>query len=140
MNETISPKRQPASTSVWRNGLRLATGLFFAGVGLHHYLDPTPYLAIMPAYLPLPLELVYLSGFFEILGGIGLLIERTRRWSAWGLIALLAAVYPANINMLVNDIYLPDMPKERWILWLRMPLQFVFGWAVFVSGGLRIKR
>ena len=80
------------------------------------------------------LELVYLSGFFETLGGIGLVVPATRRFAAWGLVALLIAVYPANINMLVNDIYLEDMPRERWMLWARMPLQFLLGLAVLWSG------
>ena len=113
--------------------------VFFTGVGIHHFTDPAPYLAIMPPYLPAHIELVYISGIFEVLGGIGLLVPKTRRWAAWGLIALLVAVYPANIHMLVNDVYLPDMPKERWILWARMPMQFVFGWATFVAGGLSLR-
>ena len=93
----------------------------------------------MPPYLPAHIELVYISGIFEVLGGIGLLVPQTRRWAAWGLIALLVAVYPANIHMLVNDVYLPDMPQERWILWARMPMQFILGWATFVAGGLRLR-
>ena len=114
--------------------VRVITAVFFAGVGVHHFLDPTPYLAIMPPYLPWHLELVYVSGVFEILGGMGLLWVRTRRTAAFGLIALLIAVYPANLHMLLNDVYLPDMPKERWILWLRMPLQFVFALSVLWVG------
>ena len=122
---------------LWNRVLRWLTSVFFVTVGTHHFLDPAPYLAIMPPYLPWHLALVYISGFFEILGGIGLLIPKTRKTAAWGLIALLIAVYPANIHMLVNDVYLPDMARERWLLWLRMPLQFLMGWAVFIGGNLR---
>jgi uncharacterized membrane protein len=82
------------------------------------------------------LELVYISGFFEIAGGLGLLAPQTRRPAAWGLLALLVAVFPANIHMLVNEVYLPDMPREPWLLWARMPLQFVMAAMVAASGGL----
>ena len=121
----------PMSRSVFRTILAIS----FIVVGILHFTNPAPFVSIMPSYLPWHLELVYLSGVFEILGGTGLLIPFTRRWAMWGLIALLVAVYPANINMLVNVIYLDDMPQERWILWVRMPLQFFIGWGVLWSGG-----
>ena len=113
---------------------RIPFALSFVVVGIVHFTSPDPFISIMPAYLPWHLELVYLSGFFEILGGVGLLIPKTRRLAAWGLIALLVAVFPANINMLVNDIYLDGMPHERWLLWLRMPLQLVMALCVLWSG------
>lgn len=121
------------TTKSW---LRFAMGAFFTGVGVHHFVDPTPYLAIVPPYLPSHLLLVQVSGFFEILGGVGLCIGSTRRPAAWGLIALLVAVFPANIHMLVNDVYLPNMPHERWLLWARMPMQFVFAAAVLWTGDI----
>ncbi|MGB0647565.1 MAG: DoxX family protein, partial [Bradymonadia bacterium] len=93
---------------------RIVISGFFVSVGIHHFIDPTPYLVIMPPYLPAHLELVYISGVFEMLGGLGLLIKRVRMFAGWGLIALLIAVYPANIHMLINEVYLPDMPKEKW--------------------------
>lgn len=118
---------------------RLIISTFFISVGVHHFVDPTPYLAIMPPYLPAHLALVYISGVFEILGGVGLFLKTTRAFSAWGLIALLIAVYPANIHMLVNEVYLPDMPKEKWLLWLRMPLQFILGWLIYWTNDLSKK-
>jgi uncharacterized membrane protein len=121
---------------MYRSIFRLFLALSFVVVGVLHFTNPKPFLSIMPQYLPWHLELVYLSGFFEILGGIGLVVPATRRFAAWGLVALLIAVYPANINMLVNDIYLEGMPRERWMLWARMPLQFLLGLAVLWSGGI----
>ena len=115
---------------------RIVISGFFVSVGIHHFIDPTPYLIIMPPYLPAHLELVYMSGVFEMLGGLGLFIQRVRMFAGWGLIALLIAVYPANIHMLINEVYLPDMPKEKWLLWLRMPLQFVLGWLVYWANDL----
>ena len=119
---------------MYRSITRVPFALSFIAVGILHFTSPDPFVSIMPAYLPWHLELVYLSGFFEILGGIGLMIPMTRRIAAWGLLALLVAVYPANINMLVNDIYLDDMPKERWLLWVRMPLQFLMAIGVLWTG------
>ena len=107
----------------------------YVAVGITHFTDPATFVAIVPPALPAPLLLVHISGVFEILGGVGLLVPRTRRAAAWGILALLVAVYPANIHMLVNEVYLPDMPRERWLLWARMPMQFVFAaWVAWVGG------
>ena len=121
---------------MYRSIFRVPFALSFVVVGVLHFINPSPFVSIMPKYLPWHLELVYLSGVFEILGGFGLIIPMTRRYAAWGLIALLIAVYPANVNMLVNDIYLDDMPHERWLLWARMPLQFLMGLGVLWSGDI----
>ena len=111
-------------------------GIAFTWVGIQHFVDPEPFVHIVPSYLPWALELVYLSGVFEILGGIGLLIPRTRKMAAWGLIALLIAVYTANIYMLTDEVYFKDMPHEPWLLWLRMPFQFLFAAGVLWTGGI----
>jgi uncharacterized membrane protein len=104
--------------------------LSFVWVGISHFTHPETFLAIMPDYIPWHLELVYLSGAFEIAGGLGMLYAPTRRWAGYGLLALLVAVYPANIYMLTEEIYLAGMPHEKWLLWLRMPLQFVMAAVV----------
>ena len=116
--------------------IRVPIGLSFIAVGILHFTDPAPFIAIMPPYLPGPEQLVAISGFFEVLGGAGLLSKRLRRPAAWGLLALLVAVYPANVHMLMNDVYLPDMPQDRWILWVRMPFQLIFAAGVAWSAGL----
>jgi uncharacterized membrane protein len=74
--------------------------------------------------------LVYISGFFEILGGIGLLVPPVSRAAAWGLIALFIAVFPANINQAVNNIPIEGIPHNQLLYWLRLPFQAVFiAWA-----------
>jgi len=67
--------------------------LFFIGAGTLHFTNASFYLTIMPTILPYPLALVYLSGAFEILGGIGVLVPACRRVAGYGLIALLIAVF-----------------------------------------------
>ena len=108
--------------------------LFIAG-GLNHFVSPGVYLKIMPDYLPWPLALVYVSGFFEVLGGGGLAIPQLRRAAGWGLIALLVAVFPANVDMLINADQFPAIPV--WALVARLPLQGVLiawvWWAALKS-------
>ncbi len=99
-------------------------------IGVQHFLDPEPFVQIVPSMLPAPRTLVFVSGFFEILGGLGLLVPRTRRAAAWGLIALYIAVFPANVNMAVNHLPMGDRVLPPLALWLRLPLQAVFiAWA-----------
>ena len=84
----------------------------------------------MPKVLPAPLLLVYFSGVFEVLGGIGLLVPQTQRYAAWGLVALLVAVFPANVSMAVNKLPLGRRTLPTWMLWVRLPLQAVLiAWA-----------
>ena len=89
-----------ARKELWRVILAVA----ISTVGVLHFLVPVPFIRIVPPQLPYPEALVYISGFFEILGGIGLLIPKVSRAAAWGLIALFIAVFPANINQAVNNI------------------------------------
>ena len=98
-------------------------GIAFIAVGVRHFTGPDFFVAIVPPYLPAPLALVYISGFFEILGGAGLLIPPLRRIAGWGLIALMIAVYPANIHMAMNPDQFPDLPPTA--LYVRLPIQFV---------------
>jgi len=97
--------------------------LFMVGAGSLHFIGPDSYLKIMPLYLPWHLELVYLSGFFEIVLGFLLLIPRFSRLAAWGIIALLIAVFPANIFLYQHQEVMPGPPMLHL---LRLPLQAVF--------------
>ena len=114
--------------------LRVALAVFFMAAGLNHFRQPDPYLAIMPPALPWPLTLVYLSGVAEIAGGIGVLIPRFRRAAAWGLIALLVAVFPANIYGAIHGMTLNGKPVPEWLLWARLPLQALFVAWVYAAG------
>lgn len=119
----------------WRRGTKTVArwllAVFFVGGGVNHFLNPDFYLAMMPAYLPAHQPLVDISGVFEVLGGVGLLVPQARRGAAWGLIALLVAVFPANLNMALNSSQF-DVPAAA--LWLRLPFQALFiGWAFWVG-------
>ncbi len=113
-----------------RTALRWLLTVFMVAAGANHFVDPDTYLGMMPGFLPAPLALVYLSGIAEIAGGLGLILPQTRRLAAWGIIALLVAVFPANLNMAINDLPLGSRQLPTWALWGRLPLQIVMiAWA-----------
>ena len=93
--------------------------LFVAG-GVGHFAAPDVYVRIMPPHLPHPRALVLLSGVFEVALGLLLLVPRTTRLAAWGLVALLVAVFPANVFMFQHAERFPVPPA---LLLLRLPLQ-----------------
>jgi uncharacterized membrane protein len=102
--------------------------IFMVGAGVNHFLAPAAYVAMVPAALPAPLTLVYVSGVAEVLGGLGLILPATRRLAAWGLIALFLAVFPANLNMAINHLPLAGHAMPGWALWARLPLQLLLIW------------
>ncbi|MFB2977507.1 DoxX family protein [Microseira sp. BLCC-F43] len=103
-------------------------------VGITHFIRPEQYARIVPPQLPNPVALVYISGFFEILGGIGLMIPFVSVAAAWGLIALFIAVFPANINMAVNNIPIEGIPHNQVLYWVRLPFQAVLiAWAYWYT-------
>ena len=102
--------------------------LFYAGAGVNHFIHPHFYLQIMPPWLPLHKELIFISGIAEVLFALLLLFPITRRIGAWGIIALLVAVLPANIQMLLN--YSRENNPMLWVAILRLPIQlFLIWWA-----------
>jgi uncharacterized membrane protein len=106
-----------------KGSLKYLLAASFVLAGLNHFISTDFYLKIMPPYLPWHLPLVYLSGVVEMALGALLLIPRLTRLAAWGLIALLIAVFPANIHMAVNHELYPAYGATS--LWLRLPLQIV---------------
>jgi len=100
---------------------------FYISVGIKHFTDPNWFLYIIPPYLEfVGIELVYLSGFFEVILGTLLIFKKTRKIGAYGLILLLIAVYPANIYLALNE-----RPQELIGIssfaasWIRLPIQFI---------------
>jgi uncharacterized membrane protein len=113
-----------------RIGLALLAA-FFVFAGVSHFTNPDFFVAIVPEWLPgSPLAIVQLSGVAEILGGLGVLWPPTRRLAGWGLVALLIAVYPANVQMALDAERWAAAGTPPWALWARLPFQFLFiGWA-----------
>ena len=97
--------------------------IFMIGAGTMHFMNPNFYMPIMPPYLPFHVGLIYLSGFFEVLLGVLLLVPRFTRLAAWGIFALLIAVFPANIYLYQHQELLT---APTFVHFLRLPLQAVF--------------
>jgi uncharacterized membrane protein len=116
-----------------RIGVLLAA-IFYVVAGALHFLKPEPYLRVMPPYIPWHVAMVRVSGVFEILGGLGLLVPETRRAAAWGLIALLIAVFPANIYMATHPIDAGAVSIAPVLRWARLPLQLLLAlWLLWYT-------
>ncbi len=104
------------------------------GSGVNHFLNPEFYLRMMPPYLPWHRELVYLSGVIEIVLGVMLVIPRFTKLAAWGIIALLVAIFPANLYMSTNPQLFPEFSPKG--LLIRLPFQALFiAWAFWFTRG-----
>jgi uncharacterized membrane protein len=107
--------------------------MLFVVAGLNHFLRPGFYVSIMPPYLPWHLPAVYLSGAAEMVLGILLLVPRVQTVAAWSLVALLIAVFPANVHMAMNPELFPAYHPAA--LWARLPVQGVLiAWAYWFTG------
>ena len=96
--------------------------------GVLHFVAPELYVQIIPPFLPAPLALVYLSGVAEIVVGVGVLVPRTRRYAAWATIAMLIAIFPANVYMATSMVVVDGIggsDPSPLIRWGRLPLQGV---------------
>ncbi len=132
----ISVTHSEGMPKLVRDGLgtarsRTLLAAFFCVGGVMHFVRPALYEAIVPHWLPDAPLIVAASGICEILGGLGVLVPATRRIAGWGLIALLVAVFPANVQML-HLAYL-NQASALWktALWLRLPLQLPLLWWVW---------
>ncbi len=110
--------------------LLAGASLLYIAAGTLHFLKTGMFVKIVPPQIPRPLAMVYISGAAEIAGGAGLLIPRFRRSAAWGIVALMVAVFPANIYMAAANIQVTGSPLPRVLLWARLPLQLILIWWV----------
>jgi uncharacterized membrane protein len=123
---TSNPSTAPRLKEIFRAILSVSIIV----VGITHFVKPLEYASIVPPQFGDRLAMVYISGFFEILGGIGLLIPFVSVAAAWGLIALFIAVFPANIYQAIHSIPIEGIPHHPLFYWFRLPFQAVFiAWA-----------
>ena len=106
----------------------VVAAVFYIVAGSLHFIKPAPYLRIMPPYIPWHAAMVRVSGAFEILGGLGLLVPATRRAAAWMLVALLIAVFPANLYMAMHPAEAGAAGIAPVLRWGRLPLQALLIW------------
>jgi len=117
---------------------RILLGVLFVLAGINHFVQPRLYTSIMPDYLPRHQLLVWLSGVAEVVCGLLIFIPRMRNLARWSLLALLVAIFPANLHMALNQARYPMIPG--WLLWLRLPLQGVLmAWVWWLTAWPRSK-
>jgi len=114
---------------LWNTGMYLQV-MLYVGAGINHFLRPAFYMSIIPPVLPWHYAITILSGIAEIVFGVLLLVPATRKMAAWGIIFLLVAVFPANVQMLIN--YLHEQNPKTWIAILRLPVQGLLIWWAYV--------
>jgi uncharacterized membrane protein len=103
--------------------------ILYTLAGVNHFWHKTIYLTLMPTWLGYHEMLVLLSGAFEVLLGLLLLPLRTRRVTAWGIVLLLLAVFPTNVQMMLN--YLHTQQPYAWLTIARLPLQGLLIWWAY---------
>lgn len=125
MSDTPAERRKSLGERIF--GPRTMAVIFIVP-GIVHLARPEIYEPIMPPQLPNPRELILISGVAEIIGGLLYLPQRTRKFAAWYLVALLAAVFPSNIYMTMQKEFQDSVPGGLPALLARLPLQFLGMW------------
>lgn len=133
----MQPAPRSSRLRLARAVARVVMAIAMVGASIQHFRNPGPFIRIVPAWLPAPALLVALSGAAELALGLAVLVPsaKVRRWAGYGLVALLVAVFPANVNMAIHQIQLSEggtLPV--WVMWARLPLQALFvGWALWAT-------
>ncbi len=130
---TVAARAHRLQGALARPASRWVLGGFFVVAGINHFVMPRGYERIVPPGLGDPSTLVTISGVAEVAGGVGVLIDGTRRWAGWGLVALLVAVFPANVYMAVDPSSISGLRVPRVLLWLRLPLQPLAMWWAWAA-------
>ena len=117
--------------TIIKSFLIIISSIFYVIVGIKHFIEPEYFLSIVPPYLPYHLELVYISGLFEILFGLLILFPKYRYYGAIGLILLLLAVFPANIYLAQSKGVQEAIGATQEIATWRLPIQGVLIWIAY---------
>ena len=117
--------------TIIKSFLIIISSIFYVIVGIKHFIEPEYFLSIVPPYLPYHLELVYISGLFEILFGLLILFPKYRYYGAIGLILLLVAVFPANIYLSQSKEAQEALGATQEIATWRLPIQGVLIWIAY---------
>ena len=117
--------------TIIKSFLIIISSIFYVIVGIKHFIEPEYFLSIVPPYLPYHLELVYVSGLFEVLFGILILLPKYRYYGAIGLILFLIAVFPANIYLAQNEIAQEAIGATQEIAIWRLPIQGILIWIAY---------
>ena len=117
--------------TIIKSFLIIISSIFYVIVGIKHFIEPEYFLSIVPRYLPYHLELVYISGLFEILFGLLILFPKYRYYGAIGVILLLVAVFPANIYLAQSKEAQEALGATQEIATWRLPIQGILIWIAY---------
>ena len=117
--------------TIIKSFLIIISSIFYVIVGIKHFIEPEYFLSIVPPYLPYHLELVYISGLFEILFGLLILFPKYRYYGAIGLTLLLVAVFPANIYLAQSKEAQEALGATQEIATWRLPIQGILIWIAY---------
>jgi uncharacterized membrane protein len=121
----------------WRTGMRWLMAAFYIVAGIGHLLRPDAFLPIVPDFVPMPREIIVLTGLCEFAGAAALLTSRLRKIAGIMLALYALCVWPANIKHAVEGINLPPIPDTWWYHGPRLAFQPVLiWWALFCSGAI----
>jgi uncharacterized membrane protein len=121
-----------------RARMRLGLAVVLGFTGTDHLVNPWRYLPMMPAVVPFPHAVVLATGLCEILGGLGLLLPRTRRLASTLLAVFFVCVLPANVKAAHQGIMIVALEAPAWAYWARIPAQaLVVWWALHAAGIIR---
>lgn len=126
----------PSGLGAVRIAMLVLLAAIYIPFGVFHIVRPDSFLAIMPPGLPFPREIVVFTGACEILGGLGLLIPRTRRFAAVMLALYALAVWPANIHHALSGVQVGGLPSSWWYHGPRLAFQLVMIWWPLYAAGV----
>jgi uncharacterized membrane protein len=127
---------RPAWLRSHRAKMRIGLAAMFLLAASGRLVAPAGLLQMIPEFLPFRQQALYLSGIFEVLGALGLLVPRLQRLAGWGLIALLIVVVPANINVALNNLQIEGQAGSPLYQWARVLWQLVLIWLVWWAAEL----
>lgn len=129
---SATPTTKPSWLIKFQAVARYGMTAMFLFTGVVHLISPETFVKAVPPYLPFPYAIAILSGIAELILAVGIAIDKTRWFAAWGAILLFIAVFPANVYMYQHGAELfPEIPE--WALLIRLPLQLVLiAWAYFI--------
>jgi uncharacterized membrane protein len=131
---TLASKAHVPGLDDWPARMRLAMAAALWFFGADHLLNVERYLAMMPGFVPWPVETVLFTGLCEIAGGLGLLIPRMTRLAGIMLAIYFVAVFPANIKNALDGLNVDGLPTASWYYWVRLLFQPVaIWWALYAS-------
>ena len=115
--------------------MRWLMAAFYGAAGIVHLRSPDAFLPIVPDWVPLPRDVILVTGVCEIVGALALLTPRLRRWAGIMLALYAVCVFPANIKHAIDNIQLPGLPTSWWYHAPRLAMQpVIVWWALFCAG------